>query len=359
MFSHDLNAAAKRLLADQKARAERERQRLEKERILAERQKKREQEREEEARRKRLEQLEAEERAKEAVYEEREHNRGVYLRVELQALPADEAAIQAKGVKRSKDKLILPPSVGADLMNQDASKNGAMLFELTLPRQPPTTVSPATPQQPAAQPYDQQPSTPHSTPGSAARDTGAGPGPGSTTFPSSSGSGRTHAGVLEFTAPEGTVLLPRKVVQSLYGSLDAQPYGTVVVSYRRLEKGSYVRLQPMCHGFHEAAGEGLREALEGELRGHSTLTEGDWLTVNHGGREWPLRVQELQPCAAVSVLDVDMAADVVPSLEAEEYLRRWEEEQRRQQQRLEQLAAERQQRVAAEAAKAAARQAAA
>ncbi|GLC63546.1 hypothetical protein PLESTF_000047900 [Pleodorina starrii] len=349
MFSSELNTRAQRLVAEQKARAEKERQRIEKERLLAERQRKREQEREEEARRKRLEQLAAEERAREAEFEERERNKGVFLRVELQALPADEGVALAKGVKRSKDKLILPPSVGASLLSQDASKNGAMLFQLSLPGTGTGTGTAAASVVGAASGGPSSPSLPHPQQSPAAAEAAS----------IASGSGRTHAGVLEFTAPEGTVLLPRKVVQSLYGSLDAQPHGTVVVSYRRLDKGSYVRLQPMCHGFHEAMGEGLREALEAELMGHSTLTEGDWLTVVRDGREWPLRVQELQPSHAVSVLDTELAADVVPSLEAEEYLRRWEEEQRQQQARLAQLAAERAEREAAEAAERAAAEAAA
>lgn len=63
------------------------------------------------------------------------------------------------------------------------------------------------------------------------------------------------------------------------------------------------------------------------------------------------------PAAAVSVLDTDLAADVVPSLEAEEYLARWEEDQRRQQERLAAAAAERAEQEAAEAAFAARRQA--
>jgi ubiquitin fusion degradation protein 1 len=65
--------------------------------------------------------------------------------------------------------------------------------------------------------------------------------------------------VLEFTAPEGTVLLPRKVAQSLFGRLDAEPSGRVVVSYRLLPSGTFARLQPMQHGFHEALGEHIRE----------------------------------------------------------------------------------------------------
>ena len=81
-------------------------------------------------------------------------------------------------------QVVLPPSVGESLMNQGAGeRNGAMLFELRLPG-------------------------------------------------SSGLEGSTHAGVFEFTAPEGTILLPRKVVQSLWGSLDAQPTGNVVVTYK-------------------------------------------------------------------------------------------------------------------------------
>lgn len=225
-------------------------------------------------------------------------------------------------------QVLLPPSVGIDLMSQNASRNGAMLFEIALPAcasvpsLPPTAATPGS--APVAAdggvllppPYT---SAPDSTSTTSAQQQPQPPLPPGCP-------GRTHAGVLEFTAPEGTVLLPRKVVQSLYGSLEAQPLGTVVVSYKRLEKGSYVRLQPMSHGFHEAmsqpdgAGEaeagvqqgagagaggqqgdgegdgegaggwGLREVLERELLAHSTLSEGDWLTVTHGGKEWPLRV---------------------------------------------------------------------
>ena len=36
--------------------------------------------------------------------EELERNKGVVFRAELQALPLDEAAVQAKGIKRSRDK---------------------------------------------------------------------------------------------------------------------------------------------------------------------------------------------------------------------------------------------------------------
>lgn len=67
-----------------------------------------------------------------------------------------------------------------------------------------------------------------------------------------------------------------------------------------------------------------------------------------------MQVQELRPCSAVSIIDTDVEADVVPSMEAEEYLARWERERQEQQARLEALAAARAEREATEAAAAAA-----
>lgn len=66
------------------------------------------------------------------------------------------------------------------------------------------------------------------------------------------------------------------------------------------------------------------------------------------------QVQELQPESAVSIIDTDIEAEVVPSLEAEQYLARVEEEARREAERLAALRAE-QERLAAEAAEAARR----
>ena len=59
-------------------------------------------------------------------------------------------------------QILLPPLAGRSLMDQDAPKNGAMFFEL------------------------------------------------------SSLGGRTHAGVLEFTAPAGTVIIPRKACRACH-----------------------------------------------------------------------------------------------------------------------------------------------
>lgn len=66
----------------------------------------------------------------ERLAQELEDNRGVSLHLQLSAAPADMASAAARGIKRAADKLLLPPSAGASLLNQSASRNGAMLFEV-------------------------------------------------------------------------------------------------------------------------------------------------------------------------------------------------------------------------------------
>lgn len=82
----------------------------------------------------------------------------------------------------------LPPSAEQELTQQDASKNGAMLFEL------------------------------------------------------SSGGRRTHAGVLDFAAAEGTVGIPRALARILWGAEAHASGQDVLVTYRKLQRG-----QHHCH----------------------------------------------------------------------------------------------------------------
>ncbi len=80
-------------------------------------------------------------------------------------------------------QILLPPSVRHELMAQDAMKNGAMLFELQWEGR------------------------------------------------------RTHAGLLDFTAVEGTVALTAHTARNLFGSLEITSGQRVTVTYRKLAKG--------------------------------------------------------------------------------------------------------------------------
>lgn len=93
-----------------------------------------------------------------------EHNRGVYIAATLAAAPLPPGTAAAKGVRRHGDKVILPARLSNELMKQQAHEQGLSFWRIS------------------------------------ARD------------------GRsTVASVLEFSAPEGAVLLPPKVSESLWG----------------------------------------------------------------------------------------------------------------------------------------------
>jgi hypothetical protein len=170
----------------------------------------------------------------------------------------------------------------------------------------------------------------------------------------------THAAALEFTAAEGTIGLPPLLASRLAATplLPSQPtitpadshkleqphatqqttvvqptplpwatataaagnnmgqaaddvlgysdaLGRVDVRYVRMAKGVFARLQPVAHRFHKEV-EDMRGVLEAELMLHSTLTEGDRLTVRHEGVSHELVVLQLQPHKCVSVIDTDM-----------------------------------------------------
>lgn len=64
---------------------------------------------------------------------------------------------------------------------------------------------------------------------------------------------------------------------------------------------------------------------------------GDWVQVPYDGVSYNLRVLEVQPGNAVSVIDTDIAADVGPSIETEGYLRAREEQEAREAERQRQI----------------------
>ncbi|GMH35773.1 hypothetical protein BSKO_03641 [Bryopsis sp. KO-2023] len=271
MFARELENRQRKFEREAKDRILLERRRLEKIRKEKETARKLEERMQEEHRLKRI----ADEAAREAEEERqqavRESNRGVFWEKRYVAVPIPDSMGAEKGIKRVSDKILLPSSVSNDLMDQGSSRNGAMLFEVATP------------------------------------------------------SGRsTHAGLLEFTAAEGTVGLPRKVIRSLWGP-EGECSGTVTVSYKRLEDGKYARFQPVRYGFHEAIGDEMRSVLEGALMTHCTLTEGDYLELHHNGVLHELKVVELEPRSAVSVMDTDLEVDVTPSEEVEAAIKAEEE----------------------------------
>lgn len=208
----------------------------------------------------RLQEEDAERQRKE---EEASINRGVHYHAQLRPLPSD----------RTDDKLVLPPSVIEHLDRQGALSGGVITFAVSVP-----------------------------------------------------GGSTTHAGVAEFTAEEGTVQLPPRVALSLTkgaGLHSLAAFGQVEIRFLRLpsRKKCLVRLQPRGQGFHlcgmKAVNMDLEHVLLESLRGHTALTEGDWLPIRNNGITYELVVRELTPERQLLLIDTELSVDIMPSEQTE------------------------------------------
>ena len=129
---------------------------------------------------------------------------------------------------------------------------------------------------------------------------------------------KTHAGVSEFTAEEGTIGLPPKVALSLTKGRALSTLSMVQVRYVRLGKGTFATFQPQGGGFGAGRDDIDMKALLEKALGarHTTLTLGDWVPVRHEGATVVLVVRELRPEQQVTLIDTDVEAEFLPSEEA-------------------------------------------
>lgn len=118
---------------------------------------------------------------------------------------------------------------------------------------------------------------------------------------------RTHAGVLEFTADEGVVYLPRWMMKrlNLNEGDGIRLYGT------RLPKGKFVKLQPQSVTFLELSDP--KAVLEQAMRAYTVISPGDIIEIHYNMMTFELLVMEVQPDAAgISVLNTDLEVDFAP-----------------------------------------------
>lgn len=137
--------------------------------------------------------------------------------------------------------------------------------------------------------------------------------------------------------------------------MQATAHGDVLVEFRRLEPGKFVSFTPKSSDFQtivSASGLDLAALLQDTLMLHTTLSEGDWISVplplaqpaaepgsgapvGEVSHQW-LQVCKLEPDAHVSLVDTDMEADVTPS---QEFMERMAEEQEAARREMERVAA--------------------
>mmetsp|Transcript_15121 Transcript_15121/g.37869 ORF Transcript_15121/g.37869 Transcript_15121/m.37869 type:complete len:418 (+) Transcript_15121:218-1471(+) len=286
----EFDRSASRLKAEQKARLDKEKKKREADRRAAAEVERKRLEMEEVAKERRLQQAEEEARQREAQEEQERRTGGVEWKETFVA-----AALPAE--KGGGDRITLPVSALSGLEFKGAMEvRGPMHFEL-------------------------------------ATEDG----------------GKTHGGVLEFTAEDGTVGLPPKVASCLAAvtTNDETPEGgynsRVTATYVRLEKGTFVSLQPRTREFAVAMGSvrgssvpvydsargkwvlpGLEGVLHSTLQPLCALTLGDSVRVEHGGGHFDLDVVQLEPAHAVSLIDTDIQVEITASREELEQMQEQE-----------------------------------
>ncbi|KAF5741422.1 hypothetical protein HS088_TW10G00419 [Tripterygium wilfordii] len=262
----ELRRAREKLDKEQKERKERARLKLERERKSKEEARKQREAIEAVQRSRRLDAMEAQLKAEQHMEENLLAGGGIMFTRMLEAV-----SFQGSG-----DKIKMPPSCFKELSDQGAFDKGPIYFRLSV--------------------VEQEGSSNISATEMLERKT-------------------THSGVLEFTAEEGYVGLPPHVWNNLFPIVGGQT-SLIEVSYVRLPKGTYAKLQPDVVGFSDIPNH--KAVLETSLRQHATLSQGELITVNHGVLTYKLQVLELKPSSSVSVLETDIEVDIVGSDAASE-----------------------------------------
>ncbi|KAJ1462464.1 ubiquitin fusion degradation protein UFD1-domain-containing protein [Pelagophyceae sp. CCMP2097] len=115
--------------------------------------------------------------------------------------------------------------------------------------------------------------------------------------------GRTHCGVLEFTAPEGNCYLPFWMMQNLM----LEEGGVLSVKNVSLPKATFVKFKPQSTDFLEISNP--RAVLERALRMFSCVTQGDQICLPYNDKRYYLEVVEVKPSLAACIIECDCNVD--------------------------------------------------
>lgn len=275
----DFSLATSRLEKNQKKSREDAKRKLQEERMAQQRQRARE----EEAARQRADKAE-----RDRIAAEEEQQRKERELVLTGGISFEETYLATCNDELEEDKIILPESALGTLSSQDAFSNGVMLFTISR--------------------LDAKGNV----------------------------SSTTHCGVREFSAPEGNIVLSRKVIDSL-STIDevdtlldpASISMRIRIKYVRMTKLEYVKLRPIDNRFSTIVP--IKNMLTENLIKHATLTKGDVLSVWYRGEEHKLRVIETKPEDHGSLIETDLEVDLDVS---EEFSRKFEDEQSAKQKKI-------------------------
>ncbi|KAK4053847.1 ubiquitin fusion degradation protein [Microbotryomycetes sp. JL201] len=120
---------------------------------------------------------------------------------------------------------------------------------------------------------------------------------------------KTHVGVLEFIAQEGTVNLPQWVMDQLRLN-EGDP---IRLQGARFPKGKMIKIQPQSVDFLEISDP--KAVLEQALRHYSVLSAGDIIEISYESLTFRILIMEITPPGpAISVIDTDIEVDFAAPL---------------------------------------------
>jgi ubiquitin fusion degradation protein 1 len=119
----------------------------------------------------------------------------------------------------------------------------------------------------------------------------------------------THAGVLEFTAEEGRMYVPRWLI----AVLELEVGDLIQVKSTDLPSGTFIKLQPQSVDFLDISDP--KAVLENAFRNFSCLTTGDVFTFHYNDKTYGVAVLETRPDndkKAICTLETDLSVDFAP-----------------------------------------------
>lgn len=126
-------------------------------------------------------------------------------------------------------------------------------------------------------------------------------------------------GVLEFTAPESTVILPFWIFRNMRVAEGEM----IRIGYCRfLPKANFCKIRPHKTAFIELADP--KTILEMELRKFVCLNLNDTITIEFNGKQYDLDIIELKPAnsyKAATIIDTDLTLDFAPPMDYVEPVR--------------------------------------
>eukprot|EP01117_Protostelium_nocturnum_P006305 TRINITY_DN2276_c1_g1_i1.p1 TRINITY_DN2276_c1_g1~~TRINITY_DN2276_c1_g1_i1.p1 ORF type:complete len:987 (-),score=366.44 TRINITY_DN2276_c1_g1_i1:33-2858(-) len=128
-------------------------------------------------------------------------------------------------------------------------------------------------------------------------------------FEISADHGKTsHCGVEEFTAEEGSIIVPEWVLRNLKAGESDQ----INIRRVRLPKGTFVKLQPHTADFLEV--NDTRAMFEWVLPKFMVLNAGDTIVVPYRDKRYTFNVLEVKPGNSVHIIDSDVNVEFAPPL---------------------------------------------